>query len=88
MQNSSHAEFLPRDSSHGIPWEEFQWGGILCGKNTMWEKSYLGGIPWEESRVEGILWEESSRLGVILLGGILWEVSRWEEYHDYPCFQM
>ena len=103
-RDSSHAEFLScrippmQNSSQGIPpmgflgknsnGEESYVGKILCGRNPIWEESHGRNPVWEESGVEGILCEESSRLGVILLGGILWEVSRWEEFHDYPCFQM
>ena len=70
-----------------IQWEEFCVGGILCGRNSVWEESHGGEIPWEESRVGEIPWEESC-VGGILVGGIpcgrnpggrnsTWEESRW-----------
>ena len=52
-------------------------GGILCGRNSVWEESHGGGIPWEESCVGGIL------VGGIPCGrnpggrNSTWEESRW-----------
>ena len=61
-------------------------GGILCGRNPVWEESHVGGILYGRNSV----WEESHEGGILCGRNPGWdesclEESCWEEFHDYPA---